>query len=60
MKLTDDQIATAIARSRMAPSMKAVLARRVAAGEQGARFVVYGLYLGQIREEAKAAAQEGK
>jgi hypothetical protein len=60
MKLTDEQIAATIARSRMSPSMRAVLARRVAAGEQEARFAVYGLYLRQIREDAKAAAQEGK
>jgi hypothetical protein len=63
MKLTDEQIATTIARSRMSPSIRVVLARRVAAGEQQARFAVYGLYLRQIREDAKAAtatAQEGK
>jgi hypothetical protein len=56
MQLTNDQIATTIARSRMSPSMRAALARRVAAGEQQARFAVYGLYLRQIREDAKAAA----
>jgi hypothetical protein len=61
MKLTDEQIAATIARSRMSPSMRAVLARRVASGEQQARFAVYGLYLRQIREDAKSAtAQEGK
>jgi hypothetical protein len=63
MKLTDEQIAATIARSHMAPSMRAALARRVAAGEQQARFAVYGLYLRQIREDAKAAeatVQEGK
>jgi hypothetical protein len=60
MKLTDEQIATTIARSHMAPSMRAVLARRVASGEQQARFAIYGLYLRQIREDAKVAAQEGK
>jgi hypothetical protein len=62
MKLTDEQIAATIARSRMSPSMRAVLARRAASGEQQARFAVYGLYLRQIREDAKAsaAAQEGK
>jgi hypothetical protein len=60
MKLTDEQIATTIARSRMSPSVQAVLARRVASGEQQARFAVYGLYLRQIREDAKAAMQEGK
>jgi hypothetical protein len=60
MQLTDEQIATTIARSRMTPSMQAILTRRVASGEQQARFAVYGLYLRQIREDAKAAAQEGK
>jgi hypothetical protein len=56
MKLTDEQIASTIARSHMAPSMRAVLARRVGSGEQQARFAVCGLYLRQIREGAKAAA----
>jgi hypothetical protein len=58
MQLTDEQIATTIARSHMAPSMRAILARRVAAGEQEARFAVYGLYLRQIRDDAKSAAAQ--
>jgi hypothetical protein len=58
MQLTDEQIATTIARSRMSPSMRDVLARRVAAGEKEARFAVYGLYIRQIREDAKCGSDE--
>jgi hypothetical protein len=60
MKLTDEQIASTIARSHMAPSMQAILVRRVAAGEQEARFAAYGLSLRQIREDAKHGSQSAE